>query len=146
MYQLIFLLPIAFIIGYIMLRNEKYSERVISIYTNISIPVILIMFLFYFDGSRLMMNAFFSILVSMVWIFRELLSNLGSTLYLYAVPQGWKKGDRFSLTVTDNNPSELIFDEVGFLRTPFRISGSNQIIHVPNTVLLSGNIKYLPKS
>lgn len=146
MYQLVFILPIAFTIGYIFMRHGNYNERTISIYKNISIPTILILFLFYYDSTGTIMTSFFSILISLVWIFRELLSNLGSTLYLYVVPQGWKRGDRFSLVVTDNTPSNLIFEEIGFLRTPFRIDdGSNQIIHIPNRILLSGKIKYLPK-
>ena len=143
MYQLIFILPIAFTIGYIVMRHGNYNERTISIYKNISIPAILVLFLFYYDSSGTIMTSFFSVLISLVWIFRELLSNLGSTLYLYAVPQGWRRGDRFSLVVTDNTTSNLIFEEIGFLRTPFRIDGSNQIIYIPNRVLLSGKIKYL---
>ena len=142
MYQVVFTLPIAFTIGYVLLRHGDYSERTISIYKNFSIPVILLLFVFYYDTSGTIITSIFSVLISLVWIFRELLSNLGSTLYLYAVPQGWVRGDRFSLAVTDKSEPDLIFDEVGFLRTPFRIDGSDQIVHVPNRVLLSGNIKY----
>ena len=145
MYQLIFILPIAFTIGYIIMRHGQYEERTVSIYKNISIPVILLLFLFYYDSSGTLMTSFFSVLISFVWVFRELLSNLGSTLYLYVVPQGWKQGDRFSLAVTDDTASNLIFKDIGFLRTPFRIEGSHEIIHIPNRVLLSGKIKYLSK-
>jgi hypothetical protein len=145
MYQLIFLLPIVFTIGYIIIKHGNYDSRVVAVYKHISIPVILLLFLFYYDSSGTLMTSFLSITLSLVWIFRDLLSNLGSTLYLWVIPQGWHEGDKFSLNLS-NLSNQLVFKEIGFLRTEFTRAGSSELVYIPNRTLLSGKLAYLPKA
>lgn len=69
--------------------------------------------------------------LSLAWAFRELLSNLSSTLVMYAYPQ-YEINDVLSVKGEDG----LQYENLGFLRTKMR-KANGDLVYVPNRMLLN---------
>jgi Mechanosensitive ion channel. len=128
-YTGILLLLLVFILDMHM-RKRNTSRSRIKVFEAFSIFLILVYVIIATDNITILAVASTTFL-SLAWAFRELLSNLGSTIVMYMYPQ-YNKND----ILTVKGESDLQFDSTGFLRSKMKKT-SGELVYVPNRMLLN---------
>lgn len=124
---------ICFIIADIILRYNKVKDSNIKAFDTIGAIAIIIFSLIITKNTALI--AFVgSLVLSVSWAFRDLLSNLVSTLLLHIYPQ-YKPNDILTIGV-DNG---LIFNKIGLFRSSLNNSNGDVFL-VPNSTLFNGMV------
>jgi small-conductance mechanosensitive channel len=131
--NLIYILAIilCFIIADVILRYSDVKDSNIKAFDTIGIIVIGAFSLVITKNTALI--AFLgSLLLSVSWAFRDLLSNLVSTLFLHLYPP-YKPND----VLTIGTDAGLLFTKIGLFRSVLT-DGNGDVYLVPNSILFNG--------
>lgn len=131
--NLVYILTIiaCFIIADIILRYHNVKDSNIKAFDTIGIIIIIIFSLVITENTA--MVAFIgSLILSVSWAFRDLLSNLISTLFLHLYPP-YQAND----VLTIGTDSGLLFTKIGLFRSTLTDATGNAYF-VPNSILFNG--------
>lgn len=126
----------------IILRKKKVDENNIRVFESLTICIGIVYLLLTSQNTGLI-ALLGTTLVSLAWVFKSVLENLGSTLLLHMLPQ-YKQHDVINVGTGGATMTNLRFEGVGLLRTKL-IRDNGDILYVPNSNLMNDYVQILTK-
>jgi len=121
------------IVGTDIFLRFKYSEDKAKDFEKTAVVAVVIS-IFLLSQSLGQLSYMFTFAIALMWIFRETINNLGSSILIYLYPP-------FELNdvLTINGREGLVYRGVGLLRTKF-IKATGEEVHIPNRILFNDTI------